>query len=70
MMAASFHLPARISAGPMRNILSGALPCDIVVRSSFVGRPRGGKNAGESTTELVLFEEESKGQSILESFAG
>lgn len=24
------------------NILSGALPCEIVVRSSFVGRPRGG----------------------------
>lgn len=31
---------SQISAGPMRNISSGALPCEIVVRSSFVGRPR------------------------------
>lgn len=31
---------SQISAGLMRNILSAALRCEIVVRSSFVGRPR------------------------------
>lgn len=62
---------SQISAGLMRNISSAALPSEMTsgIRRSVVERPREGKGAGESKTELVVHEEDCEEHSTFESLA-